>query len=145
MAHKGKYRPVNPDKYQGDPTNIIWRSTWELRIMRWMDLNEDVIEWSSEELKVKYKIPYENRIRNYYPDFLATMKQKDGSIKRFMIEVKPKNQTKPPKVQKRKTQKYLKEVARWATNKSKWEAAASYCKHHDMDFVIITEDVLGNF
>ena len=49
---KGKYTPKNPIKYKGDPTNIIYRSSWELKFMKWCDLREDVIEWQSEEFSI---------------------------------------------------------------------------------------------
>ena len=49
---KGKYKPINPNKYQGDPTNIVYRSSWELKFMRFCDLRDDVVQWQSEEIIV---------------------------------------------------------------------------------------------
>ena len=44
MAYKGKYRPTNPKKYKGDPTNIIYRSLWERKFMCYCDLNDNILE-----------------------------------------------------------------------------------------------------
>ena len=38
MAVKNKYRPYNPEKYKGDPTNIIFRSSWEKIVFKYCDL-----------------------------------------------------------------------------------------------------------
>jgi hypothetical protein len=46
MSYKGKYRPENPRKYKGDPTNIIYRSLWERKFMKYCDLNENVNQWN---------------------------------------------------------------------------------------------------
>ena len=32
MAYKGKFNPIHPDKYKGDPSNIIYRSLWEFKL-----------------------------------------------------------------------------------------------------------------
>ena len=42
MAYSGKYQPSFPKKYKGDPTNIIYRSLWERKFMRYCDLNENI-------------------------------------------------------------------------------------------------------
>jgi hypothetical protein len=55
MKHKGKFTPINPQKYRGDATNIIYRSSWK-RVMLWLDKHSQVISWSSEEV-VPYKSP----------------------------------------------------------------------------------------
>lgn len=141
--YKGKYSPVNPQKYKGNPTNIIYRSSWELRLMKVFDLREDIIQWSSEEIFIHYKTPIDRKIHRYFPDFIVTARKKDGSIVKYMIEVKPDKQTRPPKVQPSKTPKYINEVMTWATNKSKWEAAEAYCKVNGMQFVILTEKNAG--
>ena len=46
---KGKFKPKNPQKYKGNPTNIIFRSSWERDVMSWLDTKKDVIWWQSEE------------------------------------------------------------------------------------------------
>jgi hypothetical protein len=42
MAYQGMYQPRNPKKYKGDPSKIVFRSSWERLFMEWLDLNPDV-------------------------------------------------------------------------------------------------------
>jgi len=146
MAYKGKYRPINPKKYKGDPTNIIFRSLWERKLMSEFDMNPNVIEWGSEEVIVPYKSPLDGKWHRYFPDIVIKMRDKNGSIKIKMIEVKPLGQTQQPKPHdnsKRPSKKYLVEVARYGINSAKWKAAREYCADRSWDFVIITEKELG--
>jgi hypothetical protein len=100
-SYKGRFSPKNPKKYKGDPTNIIWRSLWEKKVMQQLDDNPNVLEWSSEETIVLYFDPVQNKRRRYFPDFIVKIKRIDGTIHTMMLEVKPKSQTIEPKVQKR--------------------------------------------
>ena len=142
MPYSGKYTPQNPNKYNGDPTNIIWRSTWEVQVMKWLDLAENVIWWSSEELPIKYYNPIDNKMHRYFPDFIVKVKKRDGLVMTYVIEVKPEYQTKQP-VRKRKTQKFINESVTYIINQSKWKAATEFCKDHGWEFKIITEKDLG--
>jgi len=143
MSYKGKFRPSNYRKYKGDPTNIIYRSLWELRFMKWCDTNENILEWANEEFWIPYRSPLDNRVHRYFPDFYVKVKENNGTIKKYVIEVKPMRQVLEPKIQKRKTQKYITEVKEYAKNQAKWEAAKEYCKDRMMEFKIITEKELG--
>ena len=142
-SYKGRFTPKYPQKYKGDPTNIIFRSLWERRVMRDLDENTNVLSWQSEELFIRYYDPTTMKYRRYFPDFVVTVRQKDGNIKTLMLEVKPKNQTIEPKIQTKKTKRYITEVTTWATNQAKWQAAREYCLDRGWDFKIITEDHLG--
>lgn len=144
MAYKGKFQPRNPQKYLGDPTNIIYRSRWELKFMGWLDNHPGVVQWGSEELIIPYRSPIDGRIHRYFPDFTVKKKTPDGKIDTVIIEIKPKAQTKPPTVQSGKPNKrYINEVATWGINSSKWEAATNYCKDRGWKFEILTEIELG--
>ena len=81
MLYQGKYKPKNPKKYKGDPSNIIYRSGWELKLMIRLDEDEQIISWGSEEIAIPYISPLDNKIHRYYPDFLVTKINKNG-IKR---------------------------------------------------------------
>ena len=62
MYHKGKFTDIkHPDKYVGDIRNITYRSHWERNVMRWLDQNDNVIEWASEEVSIPYQHPIYNR------------------------------------------------------------------------------------
>ena len=107
--------------------------------MDYCDSNRKVIEWSSEEHIIPYKDPVQKKWRRYFPDFYMKVKEANGKIKTYLVEVKPKRQVEGPKPQKRKTKKYLREVFDYATNQAKWEAANDYCRDRLWTFRIVTE------
>jgi hypothetical protein len=143
MSYKGKYKPSYPNKYKGDPTNIIYRSLWERKFCVYCDLNENILEWQSEEKCIPYRSPIDGKIHRYFPDFLIKVKESNGSIKKYMIEIKPKKQTAPPIKPQRQTKKYITEVYEYAKNQAKWEAAKDWCEDRGYEFKIITESELG--
>jgi|TARA_B100001564_G_scaffold309543_1_gene280650 hypothetical protein len=143
MAYKGKYRPTHPSKYRGNPTNIIYRSLWELKFMKYCDSNSNILEWGSEEVIVPYRSPIDNRYHRYFPDFYIKVKENTGTIKRMIIEIKPQKQCIEPKVQKRKTKSYVYQVCEYAKNQAKWEAAKEFCEDRKWEFKVLTENELG--
>lgn len=146
MAYKGPFKPRNPEKYKGDPTKIIYRSRWELMVMQKLDAHPDVIEWSSEEVIVRYRSPVDNRIHRYFVDFYVKQRNKYGEVEVNLIEVKPFKQTQPPAVMEgksRPTKSYMNEVMTWGVNSAKWAAAREFCADRGWKFVIITEKELG--
>lgn len=142
MSNKGKFKPKNPQKYKGDPNNIIYRSTWEIKVMNYLDQNPNVIWWGSEELVIPYISPVDKKKHRYFPDFIAKMRKSDGTVMTYIIEVKPDKQTRPP-TQKRKTKSFLQETITYEVNKAKWFAAEEFCKDHGWEFKILTEKHLG--
>ena len=143
MSYKGRYSPSYPRKYKGNPSNIIYRSLWERKFKVYCDLNQNILEWGSEEIVIPYRSPIDNRVHRYFPDFYVKLKETTGKTKKYIIEVKPKRQTKPPSRPKRQTKGYLREVYEYARNQAKWEAASDYCKDRLYEFKIMTEDELG--
>jgi len=142
MSYKGKYKPKHPEKYKGNPVSIIYRSLWERKFMVHCDNSESVLEWSSEEVFLNYYDPTTNRIRRYFPDFLIKVKESNGTIKKYMIEIKPKKQTEPPSKPKRQTKRYLQEAYEYAKNQSKWAAAREWCADRGYEFRVFTENEL---
>lgn len=143
MAYSGKYRPVNHKKYKGDPRAVFYRSLWELKFMKWCDNHDHILEWGSEEIVVPYRSPLDGRVHRYFVDFYAKVRNKSGTAKKYLIEVKPKKQTVEPKIPQRKTKRYLTEVTTYITNQAKWEAAREWCADHGLEFIILTEDHLN--
>jgi hypothetical protein len=143
MSYKGKYQPSYPKKYKGDPSNIVYRSLWERKFMKYCDLNENILEWGSEEIALPYRSPVDNRVHRYFPDFYIKVKESTGQIKKYLIEIKPKKQTVEPQVQKRKTKQYIYEVVEYAKNQAKWRAAKEFCEDRQWEFKVLTEDDLG--
>lgn len=136
---QGYFKPRNPQKYKGDPTNIVYRSSWELRLMSHFDSRPDVIWWKSEETIIPYRSPVDGKVHRYFPDFLINIKNKDGIFETVLIEVKPLAQTKEPKKQSTVTKRYLNEVFTWGVNSAKWKAAEEFCKDRGWRFLIMTE------
>jgi len=145
MAYQGSFRPRNPNKYLGDPTNVIYRSHWELKLMSYLDKHPHVIKWCSEEIVIPYKSPIDGRWHRYFPDFYVEQINKDKRKEKILIEVKPKYQTIPPAVQKGKkpTKRYINEVKTWGVNQAKWAAAEEYCRDNGFIWQIMHEDHLG--
>jgi hypothetical protein len=140
---KSKYKPSHPEKYKGNPNNIICRSSWERKFCHWCDSNSNILEWASEEFYILYLSPIDNKIHRYYPDFIVKMKDKTGKIKNYVIEVKPKKQTLPPQKKSRITKSFLYEAKTYEVNMAKWRAAEEWCKDRLLEFKVITEDDLG--
>ena len=91
MAYSGTYKPVNPKKYRGNPNQVIYRSLWERKLMVYCDHNDAVLEWGSEEVIIPYLSPWDGKLHRYFPDFYMKVRQSDETIKKFIIEVKPKD------------------------------------------------------
>lgn len=141
MAYKGKFKPTNPSKYDGDPTKVIYRSLLERRFMIYCDTNPSILKWSSEEVIVPYVSPLDNRIHRYFVDFMIQYRDAKGTLKTLLIEVKPKSQTQEPKRPEagKPTRRFINEVKTWGVNSAKWSAAIQYCADRKWEFKIITE------
>lgn len=136
---QGIFEPTNKEKYKGKKT-CIFRSSWELQYMRFCDLNENVIVWGSETIKISYYSPVDKRQHTYFPDFIVQVKKTDGTLKTQIIEIKPYRQTKPPKISKNRNVKtMLAESATYSVNQAKWSAARQFCAERGWEFVILTE------
>jgi hypothetical protein len=145
MAYKGRYRPINPQKYKGKAHEIIYRSSWELSYMMRLDKDPNVLEWESETFCIPYTNPLDGTLHRYFPDFRVKKKDKDGMIRTYVIEIKPHAQTKQPKmpVGKKITKGKINEIKTFAKNTGKWQAAERYCGKMGYQFVILTEKELG--
>lgn len=137
-VYQGKFNPKNIHKYKGNVKNIVYRSSYELKFMNWCDMNDDVVEWGSEEISIPYRSPLDNKVHRYFPDFYIKVRNK-----KYLIEVKPWRFTQEPKIPQRKTKRFISEVKQWGVNLAKWEAAKELCMDHGWEFKIITEKELG--
>ena len=133
MRYKGFFRPRNISKYKGDHRKIIYRSKLELIFMKYCDGKDNVLKWSSEEIVIPYRSPIDGKVHRYFPDFWVKTTQGET-----LIEVKPKIQTKPPKLKSNK-RRYIREVRTWGVNEAKWNAAIAYCENRGWNSKILTE------
>jgi len=138
-VRKGYFIPKHPAKYVGDLKNIVYRSSWELDFMRFLDSNTSIIKWGSEIISIPYRKPTTGRIHKYYPDFWIKYKNKNGEIIQELIEVKPEKETKQPTTvgKNKKTQIY--ETLTYAINISKWKSAKLFCDKYGIKWRILTE------
>ena len=105
-----------------------------------MDNNPNIITWGSESVIIPYQSPLDGRLHRYFVDLVAALKQKDGTIKKLLIEVKPEKQTMQPQPSKNKKPKtMIYEQTQWVVNQAKWQAAGGWCSTHGYQFVILTE------
>ena len=139
MRYKGFFRPRNISKYKGDHRKIIYRSKLELIFMKYCDGKDNVLKWSSEEIVIPYRSPIDGKVHRYFPDFWVKTTQGET-----LIEIKPKAQTKPPKLKSNK-RRYIREVRTWGVNEAKWKAAISYCENKGWNWKILTEQDLTKY
>jgi len=145
MSYKGRYKVKNPQKYKGDPTNVIYRSSLELKLMNYLDIHPDIIEWSSEEFFVPYLSPIDGRYHRYFPDFSIRRRDKNGNVDRIVIEIKPSSQTKAPERKSRATPRYINDVKNWGINNAKWKACKEFCDERKWKFQILTEREINGY
>ena len=143
MSYKGHFKPRNSCKYKGNPIGIVYRSSWELKFMMYLDTHQDVLEWSSEEFHIPYRSPVDNKIHRYFPDFYVKKRTISGNTEINVIEIKPAKETKPPAMRTQISKRYLQEVYTWGINSAKWEAATVFCADRKWKFIIMTEYDLG--
>lgn len=133
---QGDFSEHNPKKYFGQ-TPIVYRSSWELTLMRNLEYNPNVHKWTSEPIAIPYisrekdGTKWIEKRRKYFPDFLVVMK----SGKVLLIEVKPLNQVPLNEAQVKFDPTMMK-------NYCKWKAVSAFCKQKGWEFRIMTEKEL---
>lgn len=142
-TYKGFFRAANPSKYRGDLQQIVYRSSWELKFMKWCDTNSSILEWGSEITVIPYKSPVDNKIHRYFVDFFIKVKTKDGIIKKYLVEIKPEKFTRPPTIPQKQTKKFIQEVFQYGVNQAKWKRANEFCEERGWKFLVLTEKDLG--
>ncbi len=143
---QGYYNPTYPEKYSGEKP-IIYRSSWELKWMKWCDHNEKILKWGSETVKIPYISKLDGKSHTYYPDGVMLVETEEGNTKKFLVEIKPKNQLVKPNPPKKNSKKAF-ESYQWTAkeyikNMSKYEYAKEWCRKRGFKFIIMTEDILG--
>ena len=136
---QGIFTPKNQDKFIG--SKAVYRSGLELKFFRFCDDNPNVLEWGSENIIVPYISPLDNRAHRYYVDNYIAIKEGSEVVK-YLVEIKPSKQTKPPTTKYRKRQHLIYEQKQYVINQAKWKAAKEFCKKKGFTFIILTEKEL---
>jgi len=134
---QGIFVPKNQNKFIG--TKAIYRSGLELKFFRFCDENPNILRWSSEQVVVPYISPLDGRVHRYFVDNFIIIKEGNGEVKKYLVEIKPSKQTQAPTTKYKKKQHLIYEQTQWAINSSKWEAARLWASKHGMTFLILTE------
>ena len=136
---QGIFTPKNQDKFIG--SKAVYRSGLELKFFRFCDDNPNVLEWGSENIIVPYISPLDNRAHRYYVDNYIAIKEGSEVVK-YLVEIKPSKQTKPPTTKYRKRQHLIYEQKQYVINQAKWKAAKEFCRKKGFTFIILTEKEL---
>lgn len=138
-TYKGIYKVKNIDKYEGDYKNVVYRSSWEKAVFKWVDMNSQILKWSSESVIIPYYNPIDKKVHRYFVDLKLVLEKQT-----FLVEIKPKSQTLPPVKPKRQTRRYISESMTYVQNQSKWQYANEYCEQRGWLFEVWTEDKIRN-
>ena len=130
---QGAYQVINPKKYVGQGTPR-YRSGWEHSFMRFLDENNNIMQWASESIRIPYLHPLTGKMTTYVPDFLITYKTRDNTLRAELIEIKPKGQSAITEGQTPRDRAVV------AVNYAKWDAATKWCRNQGLTFRVITED-----
>ena len=136
---QGIFTPKNQNKFIG--SKAVYRSGLELKFFRFCDDNPNVLEWGSENIIVPYISPLDNRAHRYYVDNYIAIKEGSEVVK-YLVEIKPSKQTKPPTTKYRKRQHLIYEQKQYVINQAKWKAAKEFCRKKGFTFIILTEKEL---
>ncbi len=145
---QGYFKPANPEKYLGDLSKIVFRSSWEFKFLKWCDLSPTIIKYSSEPLGIPFLNPLDKKGHIYYIDFYIQVRKTDGNIEDYLVEVKPNKYVVEPKKPNRMTDKatsnYVYAAKQYIINQAKFEAAKNFAAQKGLKFGIITENFLFN-
>jgi hypothetical protein len=140
---QGIYPLKNSHKYKGS-VPVCYRSKPEYLLMRWLDLKDCILEWSSESIIIPYIKPTDGKVHRYFVDFSCKFKNPDGSVTKYLLEYKPYKQTLPPTQSSRKSHRtILFEKEAWQVNQSKWHFAEKWANENGYKFLVITEKDLN--
>ena len=111
---------------------IIYRSSYEKKLIQWFENNDEVEKWGSECIRVPY-LYIDGKNHSYYPDYLV--RKTNGEI--IVIEVKPYNQTQKPVTENTWAWE------QWKKNMCKWRATKELCERKGWKFLILTEKTIN--
>jgi hypothetical protein len=131
---KGQYNLKNPEKYIGS-TVPIYRSSWEIAVMRMCDNNPAIQQWASEPVRIPYRDPLTGKQTVYVPDFLVMFEDKKEKKHVELWEIKPANQQILEKVGKNPYNQ-----AQFVKNQAKWQVATQWAKSRGMKFRVLNEN-----
>jgi len=92
-------------------------------------------------MSIPYMDPIDKRVHQYYIDFWVEMKEKDGHVGRWLIEIKPERNIIIPPEPKNQTasalSNHISQVKRVMKNIAKFQAARNFAKIQNMKFAVL--------
>ena len=162
--HNGNFVPTNKDKVLklNNEGGVYYRSSWEQKIMVWLDQKTEIFQWGAECLEIPYQMTHfdngDARVKShrYYPDFFYRLRGSDGVLREVVVEVKPKKdynmvialsegKLQVPEKGLKKLKSFEYDMKMAYKNKQKWEIMIQWCQKKGYEFIIITEDNLKKF
>ena len=146
LYKQGYYKLVNPLKYLGDATKIIFRSSWEKRFATYCDHHDRILLWSSEPLQIPYLNPLDGVVKPYNVDFYVRVQTSEG-YKEYLVEVKPSRQLQQPqyptgRITEKKMTSYTNAMKAYLVNIAKFKAAKEYSLTRGWEFIVVTENFI---
>lgn len=148
---QGFYKVKNKEKYRGDLSKVIYRSSWELKFFKECDNDQDIVKWEAEPvwLAIKYISPIDKKTHTYYPDVYCE-KSIDGKVYKFIIEIKPKQFLIKPKmpnysglvgdlVKRKAKNAYILKKRKFDVIYAKHVYAKIFAKRNKMKYIFLTE------
>lgn len=133
---QGYYHPKNGEKYLGFDVPC-YRSGIELEFFRWLDNNDSVLKWGSENIQVPYFDTIKRKQRLYFVDNYVEILE-GNNIKKYLIELKDHKETKKPDPRaKKKKATLLAEQFTWQNNTDKWRYAIKFAEERNMKFLLL--------
>jgi hypothetical protein len=129
---QGPYTVKNTAKYVGKGVPR-YRSGWELSFMRFLDNNDNVMQWASESIQIPYRNPVTGKQSIYIPDFLVTYRTRNNKLIAEVIEIKPRKQSVIEGKMSNKDRMVV------AVNYAKWDQATKWCARNGLKFRVATE------
>ena len=143
---QGYYRTKFPAKYIGDPTKIIFRSSWERLFCQYCDETPEILSWSSEPIAIPYISPIDKKEHSYFVDFYMKI-QKEEEVVEYLVEIKPSKVLNPPVMKEglttiKRLNAYNQAAKDWLVNKAKFTAAQEFARLNNKHFIVVTEEFL---
>ena len=96
-------------------------------------MNENIVEWASEEFCIPYLSPLDGRVHRYFPDFLIKVKERNGSTKTYVVEVNPKDKLNHHKESQKVTKSFINEAKTFEVNSLSGEQQQNGVKIDDLN------------
>jgi hypothetical protein len=124
------YIPKNLNKYIGDSSKVIYRSSWEKKFMEYCDFTSAILKWGNEPTGIPYFNPITKKMSTYWIDFYIATRTDSNQIQEWLIEIKPNKYINPPNEPKNLNEKvilnYAKHSKAYIINSAKFSAAIPF-------------------